>query len=39
MVPVVKRKRLKGIIKVNHWLALELALTKGSDICTKTAKL
>ena len=39
MIPVVKGKKSKGIIKVNHRLALELAITKKSDIHTKTAKL
>ena len=28
MIPVVKGKKLKGIMKVNHRLALELAITK-----------
>ena len=32
-------KKLKGIIKANQRLALELAITKRSDIHTKSAKL
>ena len=31
MIPVVKGKKLKGNIKVNHRLTLELAITKGSE--------
>ena len=38
MIPVVKRERLKGSIKANHRLALELAITKRSEIHTKTVK-
>ena len=39
MIPVVKGKKLKGIIKVNHRLALELAITKKVISVQKTAKL
>ena len=38
MIPVVKVKKLKGIMKINHRLALDFAITKTSDIHTKTTK-